>query len=478
MKKITFFIMATLLVFAIPLELLNTAVLGSAADTAVWKLIGKNMTPDDDSREGWTYKYTISDGSASYYTSTNDGDAFQTSAVWTGIKNTYAGGEEVKLTLTIKFDSFQRKTWNNVGDQISARIDVPGLAGGITAGGTALLDGSGNEFVQCKAEGGTITVPTSTATMSGVFAAGYSSGDKRSVYVNTAAGTAEYVYEWTTEPISNGSSNSSAITDLKDSGARFSDLSGQVEVLIPTHYDINGDPVFDEEAWTFAKLDMPLPEGSRIKTSDRSSVILSFADMTTFVMESETEIILLKPEARPGHLRLMAGYLWANIKHAAKYNELPIEMSQAVCGIKGTIFVLEDDGMISTLKVIEGKVGFTSKATGESVDVGAGYSVSAASAGLGDITEFDVKAEKADWAKFEAMLPSEDIPAWLIILIITGSLVLVLVTVVLIVSGRRKKKKVMVIPDAVPQHKLFCPHCGTMIPPGAVFCEQCGNRTQ
>ncbi len=153
-----------------------------------------------------------------------------------------------------------------------------------------------------------------------------------------------------------------------DSGARFSDLSGQVEVLIPKGYMADGEPDWDEEAWTIAKLDMTLPEGTRIKTSDRSTVILSFADMTTFSMKPETEIYLSKPQAKPGQFKLLGGQLWINFKRMIKDGSMEIEMGQAVTGIKGTTLVLEDDGTSSTVKVIEGTVEFTSKATGESRD--------------------------------------------------------------------------------------------------------------
>src|SRR3989344_1332940 len=56
-----------------------------------------------------------------------------------------------------------------------------------------------------------------------------------------------------------------------DSSLRFSDLYGQVEVIIP-----NPDGTYDEDAdWNLAKIDMELPPGTRIKVSEESGLMLS-----------------------------------------------------------------------------------------------------------------------------------------------------------------------------------------------------------
>ncbi|MEL7608859.1 MAG: FecR domain-containing protein [Bacillota bacterium] len=292
-------------------------------------------------------------------------------------------------------------------------------------------------------------------------------------------------------------------TQLPDSGAAFSDLSGQVEVLIPTGYDANGKPEWDEEAWTFAKLDMPLPEGTRIKTSDRSSVVLSFADMTTFVMKPESEIYLSKPEAGAGPFRLLIGNLWVNMKKGIIDGTMDIEMSQAASGIKGTTFVLEDNGETSTLKVIEGTVEFTSKATGESVMVKGGETVSATADGLGEVKTFDANAEMADWAEYGAKMPAEGFPLWAIVAIGVGALLVMGIILVVIISNRKKRKSIRVAgmsptytqspqqhdpivyppnqseqttSGSQPIHPSFCTQCGSRMEPNAAFCPSCGKK--
>lgn len=276
---------------------------------------------------------------------------------------------------------------------------------------------------------------------------------------------------------------------LEDSGARFSDFSGQVEVLIPKGYDDDGKPIYDEEDWTIAKLDMPLPEGTRIKTSDRSSVILSFADMTTFVMKPESEIWLSKPEAGKGPFKLLIGSLWVNMKKGIIDGTMDIEMSQAASGIKGTTFVLEEDGETSTLKVIEGTVEFASKATGESVDVEAGEAVSATADGLGKIEKFNVKAETAEWAEYGAKMPTGNFPLWAIVAIAGGVALITVIVVIAAMSRRNKRKPAAMHPvhaqgaypppaQAHPSaaHVGFCMQCGAPLAPGAAFCAKCGKK--
>ncbi|MCC6148564.1 MAG: FecR domain-containing protein [Anaerolineaceae bacterium] len=528
MKKIMMMVLAAVLLLVLPVQPAAAATAAPAVSDPSWRLVEKKMLPDDYSREGWTYRYTVSDGRATYYTSTNDGDALQTSATWSGVKSAYSADEKVEIVLTLSIDSFERKTWNNVGDEISARLDVPGLNGGMTGGGVALLDQDGQEYFQCKAEGGTITVPFRTAVVSAVFRAGNSIGDRRSLYINSKAGSAEYVYEWgsgaapTVEQPPSTTYDTNPVkpeepqnplqelldrvkTPANDSGVRFSDLSGQVEVCFPLGFDEYGKPVYDEEAWTFAELDMKLPYATKIKTTSsgtHSSVfMLSYPDMTIFITKGDEDIWQLEsdpavdPEKKTSHLKLLTGNLWVNIKKMVKDGSMDIEMSQAVAGIKGTTFVLEEDGTTSTLKVIEGTVSFTSKATGESVMVTGGETVSATKDGLGDLKPFDADAETASWAEYGVEMPSKSFPLWatlaiLAILAIAGGVALILVLVV--VASRRKKRAAAAMhavytQGAYPQPaqsaqppvpNTFCSQCGSPLSPGATFCRKCGKKRE
>lgn len=196
---------------------------------------------------------------------------------------------------------------------------------------------------------------------------------------------------------------------LKDAGCVFSDLAGQVEVLNPIGYDENGEPLYDEEAWHFAKLDEPLYAGTKIKTgSDNadnpSMAIISFADMSTFVLQPLTTIELVSPNKKESKVKLALGNIWVNVKKMVTDGTMEIEMSQAAAGIRGTIFVCEvkEDGT-STLKVIEGDVRYTDKATGAVTSVTDGKMI-ASGPQAAALTDFDIKAEHAKWQKYDSDL--------------------------------------------------------------------------
>lgn len=185
---------------------------------------------------------------------------------------------------------------------------------------------------------------------------------------------------------------------LEDSGVVFSDLFGQVEVNIP-----NEDGTYDEEKWDFAKLDgKTFPVGTHIKTSEKSGGYISFSDMTTFTLKPGSEIILSSPSAKDSQIKLLAGNLWINFKKMFKDGSMEIEMSQAVAGIKGTRFVLNETGTESTIMVTEGIVKYTSKSTAKSVNVLKGESVIASSKGLSEKTTFDPAEEEKKWQEFAA----------------------------------------------------------------------------
>ena len=183
-------------------------------------------------------------------------------------------------------------------------------------------------------------------------------------------------------------------TEYEDSGARFSGLSGEVEIW---HYDE------DREDARVAKLDMVIYVEDHVITGERSSAIISFMDMTTFIMKPETEIIIPSPAAKESLMKLLVGNLLTNVKRMIEGKTLDVEMGQAVSGTKGTIYVAEERNGISRLKVIEGEVEFRSKATGETQIIKAGEQIYADKSGLGPKTTFDIQEELKSWEPYEKM---------------------------------------------------------------------------
>lgn len=214
-----------------------------------------------------------------------------------------------------------------------------------------------------------------------------------------------------------------------DSGCRFSDLSGEVQIR-------HGD---DRLGWDFAELDMIIYVGDVIRTKRDSSAIISLNDMTTFQMKAESEILMNTKSEEENKLIFLAGKVWTNFKKMVKDGTLDVEMSQAIAGAKGTTFVAEDDGETSILKVIEGKVEYTSLVTGESVMVGSGQMVKADSKGLGEIETFDVDKENKSWENITASkgLKSETLIA---VIIIVGVLLLISIIILIVVIRRSRTK--------------------------------------
>jgi len=181
----------------------------------------------------------------------------------------------------------------------------------------------------------------------------------------------------------------------KDSGARFAGLSGQIEI----HY-----PDEAKDVWHLVKPETVIPEEAHIRTDEDSNAIIGFADMSTFEMKPGTEIVVSTPPQKDSKIALVAGNIWANIKKIAKDGSMEVEMNQAVAGIKGTTFVVSDIGGVSTLKVIEGRVDFTGRADGKTVQVGAGETAAATAAGTGPVGKFDAVAEQKDWTALRTRL--------------------------------------------------------------------------
>lgn len=165
-----------------------------------------------------------------------------------------------------------------------------------------------------------------------------------------------------------------------DSGVRVAGMTGQCDIEI----DGVRRPL---------KMDDVIPVDAHIITEEDSKIILSFVDMSTFVVEPESHIVISAPSEKESKLKLVAGNIWANIKKMVKDGTIEVEMNQAVAGIKGTTFVCEEKDGKSILKVFEGIVEFKSKANGKTVQVKGGEKVVADTKGLSPAEKFDVFEE-------------------------------------------------------------------------------------
>ena len=269
---------------------------------------------------------------------------------------------------------------------------------------------------------------------------------------------------------------------LTEGICKIGDLHGEVNVR-------QNDE--DDDAYIFAWSGMELYHNDRVKTLTRSGCIISFADMTTFVMPEDTTIVLDIANEKSSKIGILAGTIWTNFKNMVeKDGALEIEMAQAVAGIKGTTLICEEKDGVSIVKVFEGTVEVTAKATGKSVMVGGGEMLSTDSTGKGTLTMFDMEAELAGWEPYvqqvtagameEADRKSGGFP---VIIVVVAAILLAVGAVVIVLIAKRNKRKEMVVPPYVASvqpggqpSRRFCPSCGAALGENVKFCGKCGHR--
>ncbi|MBA4336344.1 hypothetical protein C0416_01035 [bacterium] len=192
-----------------------------------------------------------------------------------------------------------------------------------------------------------------------------------------------------------------------DSGARFSGMTGQVE------WRADDDP----DGWKLCKLGDKLPVFAHIRTQEGSSAILSFSDMSTFVLKPESEVVIDTPPEKESKIKLVAGNIWVNVKKMVEDGSMSVEMNQAVCGIKGTTFTASEVNGVSEIKLIEGEISIKALNGNETIDIIGGETVKVDNSGKIVKDNFDILAEQNTWdnaeqidfALLEKSLPSEQI---------------------------------------------------------------------
>jgi hypothetical protein len=336
-----------------------------------------------------------------------------------------------------------------------------------------------------------------------------SAGNRINIIVTTRAGQVSYIYEWvaeeleekepteedgedpqesdgegqvdgTVEPTKSGRTRTTPTlpAGCVDTGTRFSDLSGKVDVA----------PFYDPEDFDTAGIDMVICVGDRIRTGRKSSAILSMGDLSTYVMKPETTIILDAPLQHDSKIKVVAGNIWINIKKTLKDGSMEVIMNEAVLGIKGTTLIAEETGSESRLKVIEGAVAFKSLADGESLDVSAGETIAGTGEGLGEVEVFDIAAEEAEWQEyldgdrykknfFDSISASIPVMAGAGLCGCLGIGGLLVVAVVIV--KRRRKTGISQSAEQQPESgTIYCIQCGKTNQPGAAFCRNCGKKIE
>lgn len=174
-------------------------------------------------------------------------------------------------------------------------------------------------------------------------------------------------------------------------------------VAVQGEVGISPDPNMTE--WKPVTLKTEIHVGDHISCGADSSVIVQFEDMTRFVMQPGTEVVIATPPGQQSKLELVTGHLWVNTKKMLTNGTMEVEMGQAVAGIKGTTFICERTGGKATLKVIEGIVQFTARADNKVVIVSTGESVTASAKGFENKAVVNSATERSAWRKFADVTP-------------------------------------------------------------------------
>jgi hypothetical protein len=172
-----------------------------------------------------------------------------------------------------------------------------------------------------------------------------------------------------------------------DSGARFSVISGAVEVF----------PDADPEARRFAKFETVLNVCDHVVTGEDSLAVVAFTDMSIYRMGAEAEIVMAPPRTGPGPLAVLVGRILANAERVMEGKDIEVDTVDATIGVKGTTFVVDVSDTGTVVSTVEGEVEVTNWWTGASTVVGGGETVTVADGVPLAPEPFDAQAELAAW---------------------------------------------------------------------------------
>lgn len=416
-----------------------------------------------------------------------NGEHLAVTSTWSSPPDIIKEGEVVSLNMSISVNSIN-KSFYGFDNATTASFDIYDIKPGYgTAGIIKFTDSDGNSNFRLYSGHYDAISKTVTATPRN----GTGEGDLMSLTIgmSTSAGKigTKYIYEWTeaeTKPVQTQSSAKSTPVpnrieskygkDLKDyivpkidgkykdSGVRFSDLSGDVQIR---HAD---DPI----GWEFAEMDTVIYVGDVIKTDGDSYAHISLSDMTVFEMQPNSSVFM-NTESEESQLSLLAGKLMANFKRMVIDGEMGCEMSQGAAGIKGTTFVLESNDRVSTLKVLEGTVEFTTN-DGETILVTDNEMVTAKKGVAGDIKKFSAVKELSNWSdtmqaainsdmEEKGVILDENYKSTGIFIYVAALLIAALIIFIFIKISRKPKKP------------AFCTNCGTKLLKNIKNCPNCNK---
>ncbi|MGC9360038.1 MAG: hypothetical protein ACP5G7_06640 [Anaerolineae bacterium] len=137
-------------------------------------------------------------------------------------------------------------------------------------------------------------------------------------------------------------------------------------------------------------------EGDVIWVNHDSGVILG-TEGGYLRAKDEASVVIACNEDAPSKIDLLYGKIVGNLKQMWRSGgQIDWEMSQAVLGIKGTTFILEEDGTSSMVKVLEGTVEVTPRG-GEPISVSGEQAINIADGMVGEVEPLVLVDELSNW---------------------------------------------------------------------------------
>jgi ferric-dicitrate binding protein FerR (iron transport regulator) len=126
-----------------------------------------------------------------------------------------------------------------------------------------------------------------------------------------------------------------------------------------------------------ATVGMDIFVGDRVETRRNQRARIEYSDEDTWVLLDSATKIEFDAAERGRRLHLKKGRIEANVGGRGEDVPFVVVTSEAECEVKGTHFLLKSGRGQTRVEVLEGKVAFTQRADGETIEVGAGQSADA-----------------------------------------------------------------------------------------------------